>query len=255
MSTPFDAVIDEIARRGFHNHRLQEHSDLVSKGIFDDLVANCPPLKEDVESGRVTYWLNVRTPGARQRKIDLLIGEPTAKGKPDLEKLRICLENKSVVTAHRNRDARFDDLNEALQVLHKVKPDAVLVATVIVGVAERVLNVPDRIKPFQRNFDKRVLPRLSKGDPKLWDDFKSAISWNKPDDPKKTVAKFRQLPTRPPGHTHVAGYDYVLVVPAHIDNVNRPRIPRPNDLGIDLDADYKTMLSQICKAYRTRWHL
>ena len=255
MSTPFDAVVEEIAKRGFHNHRLEDHSDVVGEGVFADLVANCQPLKDDVDSGQIAHWLNVRTPGARQRKIDLLVGEPTAKGTPDLAKLRICVENKSVVTAHRNRDARFDDLNEALQVLHRVKPDAVLVATVMVGVAERVLNVPDRIKPFHRNFEKRILPRLSKGDVRLWREFREAISRNKPDHPRKTVEKFMQLRTRPPGHTHVVGYDYLLLVPVYIDNVNPPYIPRPNNLGIDVDAEYKTMLSQICKAYRARWHL
>jgi len=259
MTTPFDEVINEIKKRGFHNHRLEGHSDSVSLGIFNDLVKNCEPLRADLAAGKIAYWLNVRTPGARKRKIDLLIGEPTAKGSPDLDRLRICVENKSVVTAHRNRDARFDDLNEALQVLHRVKSEAVLVATVIIGVAERVLNVPDKITPMYKKrmgqFQKKVLPRLSSGDSKLWNEFDWAVSKNRPDDPRLTVAKFRQLPTRPPGHTHVIGYDYLLLVPAYIDNVNPPSIPRPNSLGIDVDKEYQTMLTQICKAYRARWHL
>lgn len=57
------------------------------------------------------------------------------------------------------------------------------------------------------------------------------------------------------GHPHVVGYDYLLLVPAYIDNVNPPSIPRPNSLGIDVDKEYQTMLTQICKAYRARWHL
>jgi hypothetical protein len=61
-------------------------------------------------AGKITSWLNVRTPGARNRKIDLLAGEADTGGKPDLEKLRFCVENKSVITAHRNLYARFDDL-------------------------------------------------------------------------------------------------------------------------------------------------
>jgi len=255
MTTPFDAVIAEIGKRKFHNHRKDDHSNTVSEGIFNDLLAGCEPLRADVTAGKIQHWLNVHTPGARQRKIDLLIGEATGQGTPNLSELRICVENKSVMTAHRNRDARFDDLNEALQVLHRVKPDAVLVATVIIGVADQVLNVPDRIKPFNRNFEKRILPRLSSGDTGLWKEFSKAISRNKRDDPKKSIAKFRRLRTRPPGHTHVVGYDYVLLVPVHVDNVNPPFIPRPNELGIDVDKEYETMLSQICKAYRARWHL
>jgi hypothetical protein len=254
MTTPFDTVISQLTKRRFHNHRQQDHSNTVSEGIFDDLLVRCAPLRADIASGKVRRWLNVRTPGARQRKIDLLIGEPTPRGTPNLDELRICVENKSVVTAHRNRDARFDDLNEALQVLHRVKPEAVLVATVMIGVADRVLNVPDRIKPFYRkNFAKRILPRLSSGDALLWDRFPDAISRNEPDDPRKSVDKFRQLRTRPPGHTHVVGYDYVLLAPVYIDNVNPPYVPRPNKLDIDLDKEYETMLNQICKAYSARW--
>ena len=134
MITPFDDVIADIKKRGFHNHRLEDHSDIVGEGILRDLLKRCKTINKDFEEGRIKYWLNVHTPGARHRKIDLLIGE-SKQGidAPDLDKLRVCIENKSVVTAHRNRDARFDDLNEALQVLHEVKPEAVTVATVMIG--------------------------------------------------------------------------------------------------------------------------
>lgn len=254
MTTPFDEVIDQIKRRGFHNHRLLEHSDIVSRGILKDLEEKCEPLAADLASGKVKHWLNKSAPGARGRQIDLLIGEPQPDGSPDPAKLRIGIENKSVITAHRNRDARFDDLNESVQVLHRAKPEAVLVATVIVGVADRVLNVPDRISPFYKNFKKRIKPRLSTGDLKLWTDFPRAISLNRLDDPLLTVAKFRQLKIRPAGHTHEIGYDYLLLVPAYVDNVTTPYIPRPNSLGIDVDSEYKKMLDQICKAYRVRFH-
>lgn len=81
---------------------------------------------------------------------------------------------------------------------------------------------------------------------------------NRLSDSAKTVAKFRQLPTRSPGHTHVVGYDYVLLVPAFIDNVNPPYIPKPDDprsLGIDVQLEYAAMLDTVCKAYTARWHL
>jgi hypothetical protein len=204
----------------------------------------------------------VRTPGARNRKIDLLVGEAGPTGEADLDKLRFCLENRSVITAHRNRYARFDDLNEALQVLHRAKSEAVLVATVIVGVARRVLNVPDRVKPLYKKraaeFESRIIPRLSSGDQTLWDEFDFAASLNRSEEPVKTVTKFRELPTRPVGHTHVVGYDYVLLVPAFIDNVSQPYIPEPHDpssLGIDVEYEYQAILDTVCKAYTARWHL
>ncbi len=262
MTTPFDAVIEQIKLRGFHNQRLEDHSDIVSTEILKDLQERCVPFATDYTGGRITSWLNVRTPGARNRKIDLLAGKADASGKPDLQELRFCVENKSVITAHRNQYARFDDLNEALQVIHHAKAEAVLVATVIIGVADRVLNVPDRVKPLYRKrlaeFNNKILPRLSSGDQTLWEQFAWAVSINRPGDSTRTVAKFRQLPTRPPGHTHVVGYDYLFLVPAFIDNVNPPYIPEPGDplsLGIDVLHEYNAMLEAICKAYTARWHL
>lgn len=259
MRTPFDVMVDDIVKRGYHNHRLQEHSDVVCTGIFQDLLKMCDSLRTDFDTQRIGSWPNVKAPGARHRKIDMLIGEPRKDGKPDIEKTRICIENKSVVTAHRNRDARFDDLNEALQVLHRVKSEAVLVATVVVGTAEKVLNVPDKLKSFfakqGSEFETRVLPRLSKGDASLWTEFGWAVSKNRPDEPAKTIEKFRQLPVRQPAHTHQAAYDYLLFVPVHIDNVNPPYVDRSNGLGIDVDSEYAAMLERICRAYTARWHM
>jgi hypothetical protein len=262
MTTPFDIVIGQIKLRRFHNQRLEGHSDIVSGGILNDLKGRCAAFGGDFAVNKIASWMNVRTPGARNRKIDLLVGKADVDGKPNLRELRLCVENKSVITAHRNQYARFDDLNEALQVLHHAKAEAVLVATVIIGVAERVLNVPDRVKPLYRDnpteFDDHVLPRLSSGDQTLWKQFSGAVSVNRPADCAKTIEKFRQLPTRPPGHTHVVGYDYVLLVPAFVDNVNPPYIPNPSDprsLGIDVQQEYVAMLDTACKAYTARWHL
>ena len=259
MITPFDKVITEIENRRYHNHRLEVHSDIVSVGIYLGLLTECEALRDDVEKGSVRQWYNVRAPGARERKIDLFIGQ-AAEGTrvPDIRKLRICIENKSVITAHRNRDARFDDLNEALQVVHAAKSEAVIVATILVGVATRVLNIPDQVKKIykgrQEEFNRTVLPRLSSGDQSLWQDFAWAVSDNKPGDPAETVRKLRMLPTRHPGHTHICGYDYVLIVPVNIDNVNPPRLAIHNALGIDIVEEYRKMISTICKAYTARWH-
>lgn len=111
--------------------------------------------------------------------------------------------NGVIRTAHRNRYARFDDLNETLQVLHRAKSETALVATVIVSVAERVLNVPDKVKPLCKkkpgNFESGVLPRLSSGDQTLWEEFDWAISSNRPYDPENTIEKFHELPIQQPG--------------------------------------------------------
>lgn len=258
MNTPFDQTVGDIRTRGFHNHRLEDHSATVSRGILRDLRATCEPFQQDFAAGTIREWLDFPSPGGRSRKLDLVVAEPTEEAAwPDLARLRLCIENKSVITAHRNRTNRYDDLSDVLGVLHQKKPDAILVATVLVGVAENVLNVPDRVRPFVRpaDFTGRVLPRLSTGDETLWAEFPHAVSRNRPLDAARTVAKFRELPTRPPGRTDLVAYDYVLLVPVFIDDVCPPRVVRDNTLGIDVDAEYRSMLDRICKAYTARWHL
>lgn len=258
MNTPFDEVVDEIKTRGFHNQRLEEHSSTMSRGILRDLVSMCEPFKRDFTRGRICEWLDFPSPGGRSRKLDLVVTEPIQETQePDIKQLRLCIENKSVITAHRNRTNRYDDLSDVLGVLHHEKPDAILVATLLIGLSDKVLNVSDRVKPFlsPEDFTGRVLPRLSTGDDTLWGEFPHAVSRNRARDAERTVNKFRELPTRPPGRTDLVAYDYVLLVPVFIDNVNPPRIVRDNTLGIDVDAEYKMMLDRICKAYMARWHL
>ena len=257
MSTPFDELVEDITKRGFHNQRLEEHSGTVSRGILRDLCAMCAPFQQDLTDGRIREWLDFPSPGGRARKLDLVVGEPSNQSdQPDLARLRLCVENKSVITAHRNRTNRYDDLSDLVGVLHQKRPDAILVATVLIGIAPNFLNVPDRVKPFltAEDFASRVLPRLSTGDETLWKEYRAAVSRNRPHDPQRTVDKFRELPTRTPGRTDLVAYDYVLLVPVFIDNVFPPRVARDNNLGIDVDAEYHTMLDRICRAYAARWH-
>lgn len=258
MPTPFDEVIEAIRIAGYHNQRLEEHSDLVSNGIFRDLRARCPVIAKDFDSNVIKSWPNVSAPGARGRKIDLFVGEAGSENEPDVRSVRICVENKSVITAHRNKTNRLDDLGEVLGAIHRTKAESIIVATVLVGTATRVLNVPDHVKKAfkkdPRRFEAEVVPRLSRGDATLWTDFDYAVSVNRPDDAASTIAAFNRLPRRQPGHTHVMGFDFVMIVPVFIDNVNPPALCRQNGFGIDIDATYERMLATVCRAYEARWH-
>lgn len=259
MSTPFDAALAAIAAAGYHNHRLETHSDIVSDGIVADLMVECEAFRKDVESGAVRIWKNVSSPGDRERRVDLFVGEPNEHDKPDIAKVRIAIENKSVITAHRNRTNRFDDLSKVMAAVQSARPQALLIATILVGLAERVLNVPDKVHSFFRDredeFDQQVRPRLSTGDATLWTEFAWAISNNRPNEPAGTVELFRTLPVRGPAETHLKAYDSVLIVPVRIDNVNPPELPRPNELGIDVDAEYQEFIAKTCRAYTARYHM
>lgn len=260
MQIPFDDVIAGVTQRHYHNHRREVHSDTVSRGVLRDLLVECEALRSDYDDGIVKDWLNVSAPGTRGRRIDLLIAEPLSEtdDEPDLSKTRLGMENKSVITAHRNKTSRYDDLSETMKAIYDEQEAAVMGGTVMIGTAERVLNVPDRVKPFIRDeatFEEEVRPRLSTGDATLWDEFAHAVSENRSVDPARSVAKFQELPTRRPGHTHDEGYDFLMLAPVFIDNVNPPRVERDNALGIDVDDDYKRMIDAICNAYTARWHM
>lgn len=200
--SPLNSIIDGIRKQGYHNHRLGSHADALRDGIVEDFASCCPAFKADLANGVINQWEDVRDSGAQSRKLDLVIGEPNRDGAPNVKKLRMCLKSKSVITAHRSRTSRFADLCATLQVLEDLRSEALVVATVIVGVAERVLNVPDQVKPrYKKNpskFQSDVLPRLSSGDQTLWDEFDWAVSSNRADDPQTTIEKFRELPIRRP---------------------------------------------------------
>lgn len=259
MRTPFDAAIEGILRRRYHNHRLEDHSDLVSDALLADLRDSCPAIARDLDDGIVIARKNVSSPGDRERRVDLFIGEPDDDGNPVVSGLRVAVEHKSVVTAHRNAPARFDDLSKVVKALHDARPEGIVIATVLVGTARRYLNVPDRLHPFFRGredeFEERILPRLSTGDESLFEEFPFAVSTNSPQQPAKTVELLRTLPVRGAAQTHVAGYDGLILVPVHVDNVSAPRVHRSNDLGIDVDAEYHALLGRVCSAYTARWHM
>jgi len=140
--------------------------------------------------------------------------------------VRIAVENKSVITAHRNRTNRFDDLSKSYPAIHSARPEALLVATVLVGLAQRVLNIPDQYTRFSgiggRVYGEGVAAPFL-GDTSLWTEFSWAISKESKSDPARTIELLQKLPTRKPGHTHVAGYDFVLLVPVISTTLTRRR--------------------------------
>lgn len=259
MSTPFDAAIAAIAKARYHNHRLETHSDIVSDGIVEDLKATCEAFRRDVDDGAVRIWKNVGSPGDRERRVDLFVGQADADGNPDMTTVRIAIENKSVITAHRNRTNRFDDLKKVVAAVQGARPEALVIATVLIGLANRVLNIPDQVHKFYRDredeFDEKIRPRLSSGDQSLFTEFSWAISKNSAIDPQRTLEMFRTLPTRGSAETYKVAYDSVLLVPVRIDNVSAPELARVNGLGVDVDADYRTFLTRTCRGYVARWHM
>ena len=247
----FDEILDAIRANGYHNHRHETHSDIISRRIVADLRRTCDAFAADLANGAIRTW--EKTKGPDDRTTDLIAGPARADGLPDLSEVRLLVENKSVVTAHRNRNARWQDIDRERRSAHGANPRTIVIATLIVGVCQRVLNVPDCVsKMHKRTFEAEVRPRLSSGDQALWDDFEMCVGTNKADDPAKTIAMFRQLPVRRGADTHLAALDFLLISPFRIDNVNPPALD--NTMGIDAKDEYRRMIQHICRLYNLRWH-
>jgi len=189
---------------------------------------------------------------------------------PDPDKIRIISEHKSVITAHRNRSARHDDLNNLYQDTSNTSELVIVTATVMVGIAERYLNVSDQIKRrYQKNvttrsgktkkvldaerFNDEVLSRLRAHDQNLWKDFSDDVSYNTTRDINATFELFRTLPVRPLNARNKPGYDAFLIVPVHYDNVNPARVARDNPFGIDIERDYQAFIQRIINIYEMLW--
>ena len=61
METPFDTILKNIRDAGYHNHRLNSHSNLLSEQIVKDLEKSCEAFAKDRQNGTLREWHN--TPG------------------------------------------------------------------------------------------------------------------------------------------------------------------------------------------------
>jgi hypothetical protein len=250
-------LIDAISARGYHNHRRRHHFSDLSTLIVDGLIQRCDAVARDLSEGAIVQYKDVRIPPRDGVHTNLLVARPSESAEIRPQDIRIAICHTSVVTAHRNKGSRHDDLDGFLRALLDYSPDAICIGTALIGMSEDVLNVPDSVKRHfkqpGRDFEKEVKPRLSIGDESLWEEFPDCISKNRPDSSAKTIELFRSLATRNPGTTHNRGFDYLLIVPAHIDNVNPPKLASREESGIDAQAEFDAMLDTICRAYEMRW--
>lgn len=167
------------------------------------------------------------------------------------------MENKSVITAHgKNRKNRHSDLSDFSKLLQARKPEAIVLGHVLVGTGIQYINIPDSVKRecsiLGIDFEKQILPRLSSGDSKLWEEF--GAKSNTSDAAAKTIELMRSLPVKEKGFTHEQGFDVLLIEPVFIDNIHPPRVERKNPFGIDVDQAYRDMLARTCRVYTSRWH-
>jgi hypothetical protein len=273
MYTPFDAHAARATENGYHNHRDNSHSDIISDGIVEDLKNKSALIKAHLEAGVIGYWKNQPNPWGRERDTDLVLAEPlhseAKKSKPDMKKIRLVVEHKSVLTAHRNRDARYDDLNNLCSGAG-LTPNIIVAATVMIGIAERYLNVADQIKnrymvyketPSGRQkkvlnteaFNNEIMKRIFARDETLFVTHEYAVSLNTRSDIESTFAKFRQLPVRDIDNRKKAALDALLLVPVFYDNVHASKIVRNNPFNIDVDKEYDAFILKLARIYENEY--
>jgi formylglycine-generating enzyme required for sulfatase activity len=99
--------------------------------------------------------------------------------------------------------------------------------------AIQYVNIPDAVKRKCQilgiEFDHAVLPRLFSGDPNLWAEY--GTKPNLQDSASKTIEMRRTLPAWEKGFTYELGFDYLLIEPIFIDNINPLRVERENVLA------------------------
>jgi hypothetical protein len=99
--------------------------------------------------------------------------------------------------------------------------------------AIQYVNIPDAVKRKCQilgiDFEHAVLPRLSSKDPNLWAEF--GAKPNSQDAASKTIEMRRTLPAWEKGLTYELGFDYLLIEPIFIDNINPLRVERENVLA------------------------
>lgn len=274
-----------------------------------DLILSSDALRADVEANEVGIWIGVGDGKGRGRKADLLVAKPRLRSgappppkkrtkqktltpvegdlpfnvlgaasdprmEPDEENVRLFMEHKSTLTAHRNKTNRQDDLNNLSQQM-RADPGVITAATVMVGTSRFFLNVADLVKPrfyspirdprtselqfakdgsVRSQFDSaafaKVVERIRNSDATLPDDFWFALSGNGAADWHGSVEHYRtELKVRAGNRRDEHGYDAVLIVPVNYSNLAPCSVNRENDLGIDPDAEYADFVHHLASLY------
>ena len=268
MQNAFKKLMEHLNELGYHHPRTaRTHSNALSKFMLDDLIINCPDLKQDFLDGTVCYDLDVNvSTDDSDHDIDFVIGSPIEKpttpgvnqNKLKPGSFRIVIEHKSVITAHRNMKNRLRDMKEFAQHAFEYRGDIIIGGTMLVGTSLQYLSVEsiDRILDALGETDKSNYWRslMCKNNQELVDKFgdTKALTTNRSKDPHKSFQLYlNEIPMRQ--STDVMGYDAFVVQPVQIDNIGPCRL-HDELFGPRRDImTYETFINAIKTTYQTRW--
>lgn len=241
--------------------------------------------KADVDTGRVCYKVNYRLDlGGRQHVLDLVLGtrEDTSQQniavpkqgferiqESEIKNIRLIMENKSLVTAHRNVYNRTRILADLAEAVRDSPPkDTLLVGTFIVGTADKFLNYETFVRArdvlshlcSESKFNLEELEELiGTGHEKIREFVddpvlpEKMISRNKPDEPQKTLDIIVQdVPIK---QLSGSGYDGFAIQFCHLNNIDPPRLEDPlffKDKNYDA-VRYENVLNTIAAQYDAKY--
>jgi hypothetical protein len=135
------------------NPRAQQNSNALSDFVVADLVTSCPAIRNAIQSKALTPKKNseVSTTSAA-RTVDLVLFETL---KLPLISVRVSVENKTIMTAHRKaRKNRYGDIIAYSNHMHNHRRECVAGAIVVVNVSPKYENPDEFAKGLVRpNFD------------------------------------------------------------------------------------------------------
>jgi hypothetical protein len=251
-----DALIADLIAHGYHP-RTSKHSDLQSDLLIDDLVSQCPLLRERAAKGEAVAKLrHHQTVGHDDWVIDIAIG--TCAGVPILPKaeetirrtapalIQIAIELKSIYTEHKKaRKNRLRDFNAFHSYAHAYDPKVVAAAFLLINASEWFYSPLRPATEITRHGGPKVPVR------RLVED---------------TLGTFRTIPLRNSA-TDPPGLEAIGVIVIEHDNLaHHPQARehmaryRPSRVMTDLPAPrvgdpmhYETMIQRICRHYTERF--
>ena len=133
MSAP-ERFVEWINGHVGFNPRAQQSSDALARLVAGDLTLRSPSLAADLASGRAIMRLNAAV-GTRitERDVGLVFLDPGVPG--PLNRARLAVENKSIMTAHgKARKNRYGDVIAYANHLHNHSGKGIAAALVVVNV-------------------------------------------------------------------------------------------------------------------------
>lgn len=226
-----------------YHPRSDAHSIALCEYILQDLLAECPPLREQARDGRVVYGINYKYTfplTGKKKTLDLATGAGTPSTgmasvpgiyQGTIEHLRLACECKTAMTEHLKSQPRiFDELSSSHEIVHQGEgPEAIAAGVAVVNIATTFVS-PLRQKSAELSVSKHKQPRAA----------------------EKMVQHLRGLPLR--DQVSRAGFDAYATIVIDCDNQGPaflwtdPPAPQPGN-----PDHYATFVARISRAYAKRF--